>query len=163
MDENSTCIPQGSAFSPSPKGMVKLPLPSSWCCQAGSDVSPLPPQAWSCSLLAASLVGAFGSSFLYGYNLSVVNAPTLVSDPVPASYGFLGIVGGQGTQTLCWTTEGRASQAGVWVSWGEHGWPNRVLKAQRGVLRGANTREKDRGLLPGSAVGLGGLICFADP
>ncbi|XP_013002012.1 solute carrier family 2, facilitated glucose transporter member 9 isoform X2 [Cavia porcellus] len=33
--------------------------------------------AWSCSLLAASLVGAFGSSFLYGYNLSVVNAPTL--------------------------------------------------------------------------------------
>ncbi|KAM6150450.1 solute carrier family 2, facilitated glucose transporter member 9 [Erethizon dorsatum] len=31
---------------------------------------------WSCSLLAASFVGAFGSSFLYGYNLSVVNAPT---------------------------------------------------------------------------------------
>ncbi|KAM9678642.1 solute carrier family 2, facilitated glucose transporter member 9 isoform 7-T10 [Trichechus inunguis] len=31
---------------------------------------------WSCSLLLASFVGAFGSSFLYGYNLSVVNAPT---------------------------------------------------------------------------------------
>ncbi|VCX36802.1 unnamed protein product, partial [Gulo gulo] len=31
---------------------------------------------WSCSLIVASLVGAFGSSFLYGYNLSVVNAPT---------------------------------------------------------------------------------------
>nr|XP_036846807.1 solute carrier family 2, facilitated glucose transporter member 9 isoform X3 [Manis javanica] len=31
---------------------------------------------WSCSLLVASLVGALGSSFLYGYNLSVVNAPT---------------------------------------------------------------------------------------
>ncbi|XP_055988937.1 solute carrier family 2, facilitated glucose transporter member 9 [Sorex fumeus] len=31
---------------------------------------------WSCSLVVASLVGAFGSSFLYGYNLSVVNAPT---------------------------------------------------------------------------------------
>ncbi|XP_075849078.1 solute carrier family 2, facilitated glucose transporter member 9 isoform X2 [Microcebus murinus] len=30
---------------------------------------------WSCSLLMASLVGALGSSFLYGYNLSVVNAP----------------------------------------------------------------------------------------
>ncbi|XP_053422657.1 solute carrier family 2, facilitated glucose transporter member 9 isoform X2 [Nycticebus coucang] len=30
---------------------------------------------WSCSLLVASLAGAFGSSFLYGYNLSVVNAP----------------------------------------------------------------------------------------
>ncbi|KAM9237986.1 solute carrier family 2, facilitated glucose transporter member 9 [Dugong dugon] len=30
---------------------------------------------WSCSLLLASFVGAFGSSFLYGYNLSVVNAP----------------------------------------------------------------------------------------
>ncbi|XP_064440348.1 solute carrier family 2, facilitated glucose transporter member 9 isoform X8 [Mirounga angustirostris] len=30
---------------------------------------------WSCSLIVASLVGAFGSSFLYGYNLSVVNAP----------------------------------------------------------------------------------------
>ncbi|ELV13218.1 Solute carrier family 2, facilitated glucose transporter member 9 [Tupaia chinensis] len=33
-------------------------------------------QEWSCSLLVASFVGAFGSSFLYGYNLSVVNAPT---------------------------------------------------------------------------------------
>ncbi|XP_030170064.1 solute carrier family 2, facilitated glucose transporter member 9 isoform X2 [Lynx canadensis] len=32
---------------------------------------------WSCWLIVASLVGAFGSSFLYGYNLSVVNAPTL--------------------------------------------------------------------------------------
>lgn len=31
---------------------------------------------WSCSLVVAALVGAFGSSFLYGYNLSVVNAPT---------------------------------------------------------------------------------------
>uniref|UniRef100_A0A8C0XAV8 Major facilitator superfamily (MFS) profile domain-containing protein n=1 Tax=Castor canadensis TaxID=51338 RepID=A0A8C0XAV8_CASCN len=31
---------------------------------------------WSCLLVVASLVGAFGSSFLYGYNLSVVNAPT---------------------------------------------------------------------------------------
>uniref|UniRef100_A0A8C6EV04 Solute carrier family 2 member 9 n=1 Tax=Marmota marmota marmota TaxID=9994 RepID=A0A8C6EV04_MARMA len=31
---------------------------------------------WSCSLVAVSLVGALGSSFLYGYNLSVVNAPT---------------------------------------------------------------------------------------
>ncbi|XP_037685324.1 solute carrier family 2, facilitated glucose transporter member 9 isoform X2 [Choloepus didactylus] len=30
---------------------------------------------WSCSLIVASLVGAFGSSFLYGYSLSVVNAP----------------------------------------------------------------------------------------
>ncbi|XP_036619642.1 solute carrier family 2, facilitated glucose transporter member 9 isoform X2 [Trichosurus vulpecula] len=31
---------------------------------------------WSCSLIVAALVGAFGSSFLYGYNLSVVNAPS---------------------------------------------------------------------------------------
>nr|KAF6393747.1 solute carrier family 2 member 9 [Pipistrellus kuhlii] len=31
---------------------------------------------WSLWLVAASLLGAFGSSFLYGYNLSVVNAPT---------------------------------------------------------------------------------------
>ncbi|CAH6975581.1 Slc2a9 [Phodopus roborovskii] len=31
---------------------------------------------WSWSLVVAALVGAFGSSFLYGYNLSVVNAPT---------------------------------------------------------------------------------------
>lgn len=30
---------------------------------------------WTCSLVVASLTGAFGSSFLYGYNLSVVNAP----------------------------------------------------------------------------------------
>ncbi|XP_037385480.1 solute carrier family 2, facilitated glucose transporter member 9 isoform X2 [Talpa occidentalis] len=30
---------------------------------------------WSCSLIVAAFVGAFGSSFLYGYNLSVVNAP----------------------------------------------------------------------------------------
>ncbi|XP_044274363.1 solute carrier family 2, facilitated glucose transporter member 9 isoform X2 [Varanus komodoensis] len=32
---------------------------------------------WSASLVVASLAGAFGSSFLYGYNLSVVNAPTV--------------------------------------------------------------------------------------
>ncbi|XP_034288731.1 solute carrier family 2, facilitated glucose transporter member 9-like isoform X1 [Pantherophis guttatus] len=32
---------------------------------------------WSISLITASLAGAFGSSFLYGYNLSVVNAPTV--------------------------------------------------------------------------------------
>ncbi|CAI5783525.1 solute carrier family 2, facilitated glucose transporter member 9 isoform X1 [Podarcis lilfordi] len=32
---------------------------------------------WSASLIVASLAGAFGSSFLYGYNLSVVNAPTV--------------------------------------------------------------------------------------
>uniref|UniRef100_A0A8C0KEB9 Solute carrier family 2 member 9 n=1 Tax=Canis lupus dingo TaxID=286419 RepID=A0A8C0KEB9_CANLU len=37
---------------------------------------PLASQDWSCLLLVASFVGAFGSSFLYGYNLSVVNAPT---------------------------------------------------------------------------------------
>ncbi|KAF7248305.1 Solute carrier family 2, facilitated glucose transporter member 9 [Varanus komodoensis] len=34
-------------------------------------------QEWSASLVVASLAGAFGSSFLYGYNLSVVNAPTV--------------------------------------------------------------------------------------
>uniref|UniRef100_A0A8C7E9H5 Solute carrier family 2, facilitated glucose transporter member 5 n=1 Tax=Nothoprocta perdicaria TaxID=30464 RepID=A0A8C7E9H5_NOTPE len=34
-------------------------------------------QDWSGSLIVASLVGAFGSSFLYGYNLSVVNAPAV--------------------------------------------------------------------------------------
>lgn len=39
----------------------------------------LPSQNWSFSLVVAALVGAFGSSFLYGYNLSVVNAPTPVS------------------------------------------------------------------------------------
>ncbi|XP_077158442.1 solute carrier family 2, facilitated glucose transporter member 9 isoform X3 [Paroedura picta] len=32
---------------------------------------------WSASLMVAALAGAFGSSFLYGYNLSVVNAPTV--------------------------------------------------------------------------------------
>ncbi|XP_062991743.1 solute carrier family 2, facilitated glucose transporter member 9 isoform X2 [Elgaria multicarinata webbii] len=32
---------------------------------------------WSASLVVASLAGAFGSSFLYGYNLSVVNAPAV--------------------------------------------------------------------------------------
>ncbi|XP_062902361.1 solute carrier family 2, facilitated glucose transporter member 9 isoform X3 [Mobula hypostoma] len=31
----------------------------------------------TCHLLTASLIGAFGSSFLYGYNLSVVNAPAV--------------------------------------------------------------------------------------
>ncbi|XP_078263411.1 solute carrier family 2, facilitated glucose transporter member 9 isoform X2 [Rhinoraja longicauda] len=34
-------------------------------------------QGLTCHLLTASLIGAFGSSFLYGYNLSVVNAPTV--------------------------------------------------------------------------------------
>lgn len=48
------------------------PVPSLTCCHLLS-------QDWSCSLLVASLVGALGSSFLYGYNLSVVNAPTPVS------------------------------------------------------------------------------------
>lgn len=46
---------------------------------AGSDVISSPPQDWPCSLLVASLAGALGSSFLYGYNLSVVNAPAPVS------------------------------------------------------------------------------------
>ncbi|XP_020670342.1 solute carrier family 2, facilitated glucose transporter member 9 [Pogona vitticeps] len=32
---------------------------------------------WSASLIVASLAGAFGSSFVYGYNLSVVNAPAV--------------------------------------------------------------------------------------
>lgn len=32
---------------------------------------------WSASLMVAALTGAFGSSFLYGYNLSVVNAPSV--------------------------------------------------------------------------------------
>uniref|UniRef100_A0A2I3M0L7 Solute carrier family 2 member 9 n=1 Tax=Papio anubis TaxID=9555 RepID=A0A2I3M0L7_PAPAN len=36
-------------------------------------------KGWSSSLLVASLAGAFGSSFLYGYSLSVVNAPAPVS------------------------------------------------------------------------------------
>lgn len=49
-------------------------LPDLTCC-------PLASQDWSCLLLVASFVGAFGSSFLYGYNLSVVNAPTPVSAP----------------------------------------------------------------------------------
>ncbi|KAJ1214136.1 hypothetical protein NDU88_001763, partial [Pleurodeles waltl] len=34
-------------------------------------------QGWTVSLIVASFAGALGSSFLYGYNLSVVNAPTL--------------------------------------------------------------------------------------
>ncbi|XP_069782749.1 solute carrier family 2, facilitated glucose transporter member 9 isoform X3 [Narcine bancroftii] len=34
-------------------------------------------QGLTCHLLTASLVGAFGSSFIYGYNLSVVNAPAV--------------------------------------------------------------------------------------
>nr|XP_021141523.1 solute carrier family 2, facilitated glucose transporter member 9 [Columba livia] len=34
-------------------------------------------ESWSGSLIVASLTGAFGSSFLYGYNLSVVNAPAV--------------------------------------------------------------------------------------
>lgn len=52
-----------------------------WLCARGPGLTccPLPSQDWSCSLIVASLVGAFGSSFLYGYNLSVVNAPAPVS------------------------------------------------------------------------------------
>ncbi|XP_034861197.1 solute carrier family 2, facilitated glucose transporter member 9 isoform X5 [Mirounga leonina] len=48
-----------------------------WLCARLPDLTccPLLSQDWSCSLIVASLVGAFGSSFLYGYNLSVVNAP----------------------------------------------------------------------------------------
>lgn len=59
-----------------------------WLCPPSADCPPLTcfallSQDWSCSLIVASLVGAFGSSFLYGYNLSVVNAPTPVSAPRP--------------------------------------------------------------------------------
>lgn len=54
-----------------------------WLCARLPDLTccPLLSQDWSCSLIVASLVGAFGSSFLYGYNLSVVNAPAQVSAP----------------------------------------------------------------------------------
>ncbi|EHB03649.1 Solute carrier family 2, facilitated glucose transporter member 9 [Heterocephalus glaber] len=53
------------------------PLACSMVIRAGSQGGlGLRAQDWTFSLLAASLVGAFGSSFLYGYNLSVVNAPT---------------------------------------------------------------------------------------
>ncbi|XP_061543409.1 solute carrier family 2, facilitated glucose transporter member 9 [Phycodurus eques] len=44
--------------------------------QSGSDKTPAKQRVTSC-LLCAAFFGAFGSSFLYGYNLSVVNAPAL--------------------------------------------------------------------------------------
>lgn len=37
------------------------------------------PQRLTVSLISAAFFGALGSSFLYGYNLSVVNAPAAVS------------------------------------------------------------------------------------
>lgn len=61
--------------------MVQLRPAGPWLCARvpGLTCFALLSQDWSCSLVVASLVGAFGSSFLYGYNLSAVNAPTPVS------------------------------------------------------------------------------------
>ncbi|XP_032631661.1 solute carrier family 2, facilitated glucose transporter member 9 isoform X1 [Chelonoidis abingdonii] len=60
---------------------------------------------WSGSLIIASLAGAFGSSFLYGYNLSVVNAPTVYikrfyNESWERRYGH---IIDEGTLTLLWS------------------------------------------------------------
>ncbi|XP_068799487.1 solute carrier family 2, facilitated glucose transporter member 9 isoform X6 [Struthio camelus] len=60
---------------------------------------------WSGSLIAASLAGAFGSSFLYGYNLSVVNAPAVYikkfyNETWQRRYGFSM---DESTLTLLWS------------------------------------------------------------
>ncbi|XP_067386449.1 solute carrier family 2, facilitated glucose transporter member 9 isoform X2 [Emydura macquarii macquarii] len=60
---------------------------------------------WSGSLIIASLAGAFGSSFLYGYNLSVVNAPTVYikrfyNQSWERRYGY---VIDEATLTLVWS------------------------------------------------------------
>nr|XP_023494121.1 solute carrier family 2, facilitated glucose transporter member 9 isoform X5 [Equus caballus] len=51
------------------------PGPPEGACPSSGTLGGSRRKDWSCSLIVASLVGAFGSSFLYGYNLSVVNAP----------------------------------------------------------------------------------------
>ncbi|XP_052537620.1 solute carrier family 2, facilitated glucose transporter member 9 isoform X1 [Tympanuchus pallidicinctus] len=60
---------------------------------------------WSGSLILASLTGAFGSSFLYGYNLSVVNAPAVYikkfyNETWERRYGFSV---DESTLTLLWS------------------------------------------------------------
>ncbi|XP_054681015.1 solute carrier family 2, facilitated glucose transporter member 9 isoform X3 [Grus americana] len=60
---------------------------------------------WSGSLIVASLTGAFGSSFLYGYNLSVVNAPAVYikkfyNETWQRRYGFSV---DESTLTLLWS------------------------------------------------------------
>uniref|UniRef100_A0A8C9FSP3 Solute carrier family 2 member 9 n=1 Tax=Pavo cristatus TaxID=9049 RepID=A0A8C9FSP3_PAVCR len=60
---------------------------------------------WSGSLIVASLTGAFGSSFLYGYNLSVVNAPAVYikkfyNETWERRYGFSV---DESTLTLLWS------------------------------------------------------------
>uniref|UniRef100_A0A4W3JC01 Solute carrier family 2, facilitated glucose transporter member 5 n=1 Tax=Callorhinchus milii TaxID=7868 RepID=A0A4W3JC01_CALMI len=42
-----------------------------------NDVNKNASHGWTVQLVVAALVSAFGSSFLYGYNISVVNAPTV--------------------------------------------------------------------------------------
>ena len=72
-------------------------------------------QDWSCSLIVASLVGAFGSPFLYGYNLSVVNAPTPVSAPAAARGArqrALQPRGKPGVPTKAWMVAGSANLCG---------------------------------------------------
>ncbi|XP_054995953.1 solute carrier family 2, facilitated glucose transporter member 9 [Sorex araneus] len=66
-----------------PRDLSQQAIPLTPICDPGlrGPQGARPPQGngrknWSCSLVLAALVGAFGSSFLYGYNLSVVNAPT---------------------------------------------------------------------------------------
>uniref|UniRef100_A0A8C6K1I8 Solute carrier family 2, facilitated glucose transporter member 5 n=1 Tax=Melopsittacus undulatus TaxID=13146 RepID=A0A8C6K1I8_MELUD len=63
------------------------------------------PPNWSGSLIVASLTGAFGSSFLYGYNLSVVNAPAafikkFYNETWERRYGFSV---DESTLTLLWS------------------------------------------------------------
>ncbi|XP_075276648.1 solute carrier family 2, facilitated glucose transporter member 9 isoform X2 [Opisthocomus hoazin] len=60
---------------------------------------------WSGSLILASLTGAFGSSFLYGYSLSVVNAPAVYikkfyNETWERRYGFSM---DENTLTLLWS------------------------------------------------------------
>lgn len=54
--------------------------------ERGSDVFVVSPQQpITRCLLSAAFFSSLGSSFLYGYNLSVVNAPAVVSPPIPKS------------------------------------------------------------------------------
>ncbi|XP_062964584.1 solute carrier family 2, facilitated glucose transporter member 9 [Cynocephalus volans] len=62
----------GDGSCPGPLGPGREPLD---CHHSGHSVPDGRRKAWTRPLLAASLAGALGSSFLYGYSLSVVNAP----------------------------------------------------------------------------------------
>uniref|UniRef100_A0A8D2MFJ2 Solute carrier family 2, facilitated glucose transporter member 5 n=1 Tax=Zonotrichia albicollis TaxID=44394 RepID=A0A8D2MFJ2_ZONAL len=72
--------------------------------QGGADGSSPPLQKMTLPLALVALISAFGSSFQYGYNVSVINSPAPVSDFYNSTYlERTGVPMDRGFQTLLWS------------------------------------------------------------